>query len=143
MPAGRPTKYKPEFCDQAKKLAEIGAIDAEIARFFEVSESTLNLWKDEYPELSESLKEGKNLADSKVQKSLFQRATAGYEQKAVKIFQYEGQTFEHEYIERFPPSDTACIFWLKNRRKEEWRDKQEHELSGNLDLVTTVNIIEK
>ncbi|MBL3206262.1 terminase, partial [Klebsiella pneumoniae] len=41
---GRPSKYKPEFAEQAKKLAVLGATDAQMADFFEVSVSTINLW---------------------------------------------------------------------------------------------------
>ena len=129
MAAGRPTKYKPEFCELARKTAEIGAIDGEIANIIGVAESTLNLWKEEHPEFSEALKAGKAVADSKVQKSLYHRAT-GYENQAVKIFQNEGQTFEHAYTERYPPDPTSCIFWLKNRQKDQWRDKIETELTG-------------
>ena len=39
-----------------------------------------------------------------------------------KIFQYEGQEFRVPYREKMPPDTTACIFWLKNRKKAEWRD---------------------
>ncbi len=36
MPAGRPSKFKDEYIEQARKLAALGATDQEIADFFEV-----------------------------------------------------------------------------------------------------------
>ena len=56
---GRPTKYKSEYAEQAVKLCMLGMTDAEMASFFDVSESTLNLWKEAHPEFSESIKRGK------------------------------------------------------------------------------------
>lgn len=125
----RPSKFQPEYVEQARKLAQLGATDKEIADFFEVHEATLNRWKAEYPELCESLKSGKAHADDRVERSLYHRAI-GYKHDAVKIFQNNGIPLEVPYIEHFPPDTTAAIFWLKNRRPAEWRDKRETELSG-------------
>ena len=59
-PGGRPTKYRDELPAQAKKLCRLGATDAEMAEFFEVSESTINEWKLAYDEFSESIKKGQD-----------------------------------------------------------------------------------
>jgi hypothetical protein len=32
-----------------------------------------------------------------------------------------------KYIEHIPPDVTACIFWLKNRDPQHWRDSQQLE----------------
>lgn len=127
----RPSKYKPEFARQAIKLCELGATDRDIAEFFEVNESTLNRWKQTYPEFCESLKVGKDPADDRVEQSLYRKAT-GYSFDAEKIFQYNGEPVRVAYVEHVPPSDTACIFWLKNRRPEQWRDKPEREGEGDV-----------
>ena len=127
MPAGRPTAYQPEFVEQAEKLAKLGATDMEIADFFEVDVRTINRWKITHPEFCQSLKEGKDEADAKVIRSLFQRAT-GFEHDSVKIFCQEGQVIEAPFREFVVPDTTACIFWLKNRRSKEWRDKTEVDL---------------
>lgn len=132
---GRPSKYKAAFVKQAKKLAELGATDRDAAEFFEVSEATLNRWKQAHPEFCASLKVGKAAADDRVEQSLYRKAT-GYTFDAVKIFMPAGadKPVYAEYVEHVPPSDTACIFWLKNRRPEEWRDKpdgpSDDELAG-------------
>lgn len=121
---GRPSKYKEEFTEQARKLCLLGATDAELAEFFDVSEATLNTWKKEHPDFLESLKDGKLLADATIADSLYQRAK-GYSHKAVKIMVVAGVVEQVEYIEHYPPDPTSMIFWLKNRQPKRWRDKQQ------------------
>lgn len=133
--AGRPTEYKEEYCVQVEKLCKLGATDKEIADFFEVTEQTINNWKSDYPEFFESIKKGKTLADANVADRLYQRAM-GYTHDAVKIFPSGGEAEDKDgnkvkgplivpYQEHYPPDTVAAIFWLKNRQKEKWRDKQE------------------
>lgn len=126
---GRPTKYHDDLVRQAYELALLGLTDAEMARVFDVEEKTLNNWKDAHPEFLQSLKDGKDIADAQVTKSLYKRAT-GYEHKAVKISANpNGDEHVTEYIERYPPDTTACIFWLKNRQRAKWRDKVETDVN--------------
>lgn len=129
---GRPSAYKPEYAKQAMKLCALGATDRDIADFFEISEATLYRWKLAHPAFCEALKVGKEPADDRVEQSLYRKAT-GYSFDTVKIFQFNGTPVVVDYVEHVPPSDTACIFWLKNRRPERWRDKPEGE--GSSDLV--------
>src|ERR1700704_3617808 len=121
MPAGRPTAYRPEFAAQAEKFCRLGATDRELADLFDVAESTVNLWKLEHAEFSESLKRGKGEADANVADRLYMRAT-GYSHDAVKIFMPAGhnEPVYASYTERYAPDTTACIFWLKNRRPDLW-----------------------
>lgn len=130
---GRPSKFDPEKCVQAEKLAKLGATDKEIADFFEVTEQTLNNWKQAHPDFFESLKRGKAVADAEVASKLFHRAT-GYEHPEDKIFQYEGMPVVVPTIKHYPPDTVACIFWLKNRRPELWRDKQDVEHGGKVQV---------
>lgn len=128
--AGRPTSYKPEYVKQAAKLAKLGATDIEIADFFGVAEATLNNWKNSQPGFLESLKVAKEEADQRVERSLYRRAL-GFEHEAVKIFcSKDGEVTQVPYREVVPPDTTACIFWLKNRKKDQWRDKQDLEHTG-------------
>jgi hypothetical protein len=128
---GRPPKYTPEFAEQARKLCLLGATDEEIAAFFEVEVRTVYRWKLDHDEFCQALKAGKAEADERVERSLYQKAV-GYRQQAVKIFMPAGATnpVYADYVENLAPDTTAAIFWLKNRRPQEWRDKQEHEHSG-------------
>ena len=70
----RPTKYQEAYAEQARKLCLLGYTDAELADFFEVSESTINKWKLDYPKFSETIKKGKAVADAEVSDRLYQRA---------------------------------------------------------------------
>lgn len=135
---GRPSKYKPEYVEQAHKLCLLGATDAQLADFFQVNEDTINEWKKVHQDFSESLKQGKFEADSTVAQKLFHRAT-GYTHPAVKIFAdpKTGTKMKVEYEEHYAPDTTACIFWLKNRQPAMWRDKVEQVHSGDLNLTVS------
>jgi hypothetical protein len=131
MPRGRPSKFKTEFVKQAAKLAGLGATDREMADFFEVSEQTFNTWKLTHPDFLESLKLGKDASDDRVEQSLYRKAL-GYSFDSEKIFHYQGQVVRTACVEHVPPDTTACIFWLKNRRHEQWRDKPDGMGDDNL-----------
>ncbi len=124
MPAGRPTKYKKEFVETAKFLAEKGFTDKEVSKVLGVTETTLNTWKKNHPEFLVSLKAGKAISDAEVERSLFERAT-GYSHPEDKIFNDNGTPLVVPITKRYPPDTTAAIFWLKNRRPNDWREKQQ------------------
>lgn len=121
---GRPTKYKPEYAKQAKKLCLLGATDKDLADFFNVDEATINRWKKSKPVFCKSLKGAKEKADARVVRSLYQRAI-GYDHIDTHFASYEGEIISKEYMKHFIPDVTAQIFWLKNRQPEKWRDVKE------------------
>lgn len=128
--AGRPTDYREEYAEQARKLAELGATDQEVASFFAVDVRTIYRWKHDHDTFCQSLKVGKEVADDRVERSLYQKAI-GYEQEEVKIFmpaQAEAPVYA-PFVAKIAPDTTAAIFWLKNRRSQEWRDKTTTELT--------------
>lgn len=130
----RPTKYKPEFVQQAAKLCALGATDIEIADFFGVSVATLYRWKNEYQEFCESLKVSKEIADNRIERSLFAKAN-GYEHDETDIRVVMNAIVKTKMRKFYPPDTTACIFWLKNRQPEKWRDKQDVEHTGSVTLT--------
>lgn len=136
MPAGRPTAYKAEFAKQVEHLTQLGATDQEVADFFEVDVRTIYRWKHEHNEFCQALKVGKEIADERVERSLYQRAI-GYEQEEVKIFMPSGaeEPVYAPFRAKVAPDVTAGIFWLKNRRKDQWRDKSEVEHSVAEDVA--------
>lgn len=125
---GRPTEYKPEFNRQAEKLCLLGSTDKDMADFFEVSETTINNWKQKYPDFLESIKRGKISADATVASRLYKRAI-GYEHDEDKIFNNQGEPLIVPTTKHVQPDTTAAIFWLKNRQPAKWRDKQELDVT--------------
>jgi transposase len=121
MPAGRPTKYKPEFCEIVIACGDEGKGKAEMARELEIHHSTFSAWQEEHPEFSAAVKE-----------ALF-RSQAWWEGKGRQATFGEVQGF----------NATSYIFNMKNRFPDEWRDKHEvenkHDVSDPLaDLLAAV-----
>lgn len=129
MPVGRPSKFKEEFIGQAEKLCKLGATDEEVADFFGVEVRTIYRWKGENSAFCQALKLGKEECDDRVEKSLYSRAV-GYKHADVDIRVIEGQVVQTPIVKHYPPETVAGIFWLKNRRSQQWRDKVQQELSG-------------
>jgi hypothetical protein len=127
---GRPSSYKPEYVNMAKQAAKLGATDADLAKIFGVSDATIDSWKAQHPDFLGSLKAGKEEADARVERSLYQRGV-GYSFNSEKIFcNKDGEVTRVPIVEHVPPDVTACIFWLKNRDPAHWRDawQLEHSL---------------
>lgn len=136
----RPSKFQEEFIPQAEKLCKLGATDMEVADFFEVDVRTLYRWKAENEAFCQALKAGKEVADERVERSLYARAN-GYEHNEVDIRVVGGEIVQTPIRKYYPPDTTACIFWLKNRRAAEWRDKVEQEHSGTVQIGRVVREI--
>lgn len=134
----RKSTYKPEFAEQAHKFCLLGATNDQLAQLLGVSARTIDAWLATKPDFAERVKAGRAVADATVSESLYRRAL-GYSHKAVKIMSYEGQSFEHEYTEHYPPDTVACIFWLKNRRPDLWRDKIEHQHGADDELLAALD----
>lgn len=125
----RPSKFKVEFIAQAEKLCKLGATDAEVADFFEVDVRTLYRWKGENEAFCHALKIGKVESDERVERSLFSRAI-GYEHDEVDIRVVNQEIIQTPIKKYYPPDTTAAIFWLKNRKPGEWRDKTQLDGAG-------------
>ena len=125
---GRPTKYKAEYVEQAKKLCRLGATDAELADFFKVAITTVWRWQSRYEDFCNATKVGGDHSDDRVERSLFQRAI-GYTYDAVKIMQFQGKEVIVPYQEHVPPETAAASLWLRNRRPAKWRDKTEQDVN--------------
>jgi hypothetical protein len=125
LKSGRPSSYKKEYAKQAQKLCALGATDMEVADFFQVSVATISNWKNGHKDFLEALKSGKAKSDERVERSLYHRAI-GYSFDSEEIFNNKGEIIRVPVRKHLPPDTTAMIFWLKNRRKEQWRDRYEH-----------------
>ena len=153
MGAGRPTDYRPEFAEQVTKLCLLGATDAQLADFFEVCEDTIHEWKKVHPKFSESIRAGKRVADAEIAHSLFNRAkgaryttTQPFKVKRTEYDEKGKKTTETEDVISVPvevteaPDTTACSLWLCIAPGD-WRDKVDHELSGEVSIKRVVSDI--
>lgn len=130
---------EPEGLLRIEGWARDGLTDEQIAQNMGVAYSTFRTWRDKYSALSAVLKKNKDVADRQVENSLFERALGGTHEvrKTFKVkekyYDDHGKLCEKEKLvqatdEMYIPGDTtAQIFWLKNRKPDKWRDKQEHE----------------
>ena len=101
--------------------ARDGLTDEQIAKNIGINRTTLYDWKKKEVNIADALKKGKKVIDFEVENALLKRAL-GYE--------YEEETYENGILtkkvkKQVPPDTTAQIFWLKNRKKEQWREKVE------------------
>ena len=124
---------------QLESWARDGLTDEQIASNMGITRSTLNEWKKKYSDISDTLKRGKNVTDIKVENALLKRAL-GYRYTEVtreKVFNAKTGKFEltptKEVTKEVAPDTTAQIFWLKNRRPEQWRDKRDVAVEGEID----------
>lgn len=130
---GRKSPFSPEMIHQVEQLGRLGAEAEEIARFFQVCTATVWNWRQKHPEFDDALQRGKEEADRAVEESLFRRAM-GYTVKETQVTKRildDGEliTEQKETTKHIQPSDTAIIFWLKNRRKDRWADVQKLDLT--------------
>lgn len=131
---GRPTLFKEEYIDLGRKFSLLGATDVQMAEFFEVHIDTLMEWKKVHPSFSEALKAGKIQADAEIANRLFWRAR-GYSHPETHVSSYQGQVCLTELTRHYPPDTVACIFWLKNRRPDLWRDKGEEAANTAITII--------
>lgn len=139
----RPEEWlEPEKLTLLTAWARDGLLDSQIAKNMGVSEGTLYNYKKKYPAIKEAFRKGKEVVDIEVENALFKKAL-GYTvtvQKAFKlkdvIYGENGKKISEkeriEYAEEkmhIPADTTAQIFWLKNRKPKEWREKQEVSVS--------------
>lgn len=144
---GRPSLYREEFAEQARKLCLLGATDEELADFFEIDVRTIYDWKRTKVEFSQATMRGKILADAEVASKLFERA-CGYSHQATKLYRNEdGLVTEARYTVEYPPDTQAASLWLRNRRRQDWRDRHEvavdDQAADLLDRYTEEQLIER
>lgn len=138
---GRNSAYQPEYADQARKLCLLGATDAELANFFEVSERTINRWKGEHPAFRQSIIDGKVKADAEVADSLYRRAT-GEHVEIEKLVKDGDGNYTAMRIKQYIPGDpTAAYKWLLNRRRGDWSDSVSLRHDGEIKHEITRRII--
>lgn len=139
MAKGKYHKWlEPEGLLLIEGWARDGLTEEQIANNMGIAVSTLGNWKNAHIEILEALKRGKEVVDILVENALLKRAI-GYEYEEVKKKYENGELTEKTITKKeVAPDTTAQIFWLKNRRPDKWRDKQEivnDEALNRLDAI--------
>ena len=145
--AGR-GKYKYWLSEEGQiKLsgwAKSGLTDEQIAKRMRVSRSTLNVWKDKYPEIKASICEEKDIVDFKVENALLKRALGYTSVERIKERHYNNVSKQFELVvvkeihKDIPPDNAAAMFWLKNRKPDVWRDRVEKPVDqGQIEAATS------
>jgi len=137
-------KYQKWLTDEGLTLitgwARDGLTNEDIAHNIGITRKTLQKWLNKYSDISNALKEGKEVADYKVVNALYKRSL-GYEYKEIQttVEDIEGKIRKKKIItEKHMPADTTAIaIWLNNRRPKDFKrnrgkedldkDKFEHE----------------
>lgn len=133
-----------------KGWARDGLTDEQMAQKMGIVPSTFYAWILKYPEISEAIKNGKEPVDIDVEDSMVKLALGHYvtvkkpmkvrTEKRLKKKDKDGKEYETgviveehiEYVDEqvyIPPNVTAQIFWLKNRKPDQWKDKREQVVS--------------
>lgn len=135
---GRPSVFSQDVFRKIVDLYGQGLTDIQVAEIIGIHVDTLLDWRKKKLAFSWSVAEAKLLADEMVESSLFQRAI-GYNHPEERLFCSEGQVIRAETVKHYPPEPKAQIFWLKNRKPKEWKDRVEiaHEPMGKLFIETS------
>jgi hypothetical protein len=120
----------PEGLMRLEAWARDGLTDEQIAHNMRINVKTLWDWKTKYDPICSALKKGKEVVDIQVENALFKRAL-GYEyEETVTETRSDGTSLTRVFKKHMPPSETAMIYWLKNRRPQAWRDRREAEANN-------------
>lgn len=137
--SGSKSRYKAELVPQVEKLAAEGWLQREMMEFFGISETTWKRWKREHPELRAAVERGNKAPDDHVEASLYHRAR-GYSHAEERMFfdSKSGKVHRATTVKHYPPDTQAAMFWLTNRRPEQWKHKTETAHLGKLSLEELV-----
>ncbi|MGO5053633.1 helix-turn-helix domain-containing protein [Lachnospiraceae bacterium LCP25S3_G4] len=147
-------KYEYWISDDGRRRLEAyardGLTDKQIANNIGIAVSTLNNWKNDHVEILESLKRGKEVVDIEVENALLKRALGyKYKETTKELFVDKNNGTEELKVTKVVekevvPDTTAQIFWLKNRKPEEWRDKRQVDVDNkktNSDIIKNMKVL--
>lgn len=139
----------PEGLLKLEGWARDGLTDEQIAKNMGINVKTLWTWKNKHDPICNALKRGKEVVNRQVENALLRKALGDtiVLKKPIKtkevLYENGKRVKETEHIEivdeevLLTPDTTAQIFWLKNRKPDKWRDKQDVQVSGELEMEKT------
>ena len=121
---GQPSSYKPEYIELAHNYCLLGATNEVLGDFFGVTSRTIDNWIATHPDFADAVYKGRAVADAVVVRALFERAK-GFSHQVTRTTLYQGEQHTITNTVSYPPDTQACMFWLRNRRPEDWWAKAE------------------
>lgn len=120
--------------------AKDGLSDEQIAHNIGINKGTIYQWKKKYKAIDEVLKKGKEVVDRQVENALLKRALGYDYEEETKMIAESGKKSIKVVKKHIPPDTTAIIFWLKNRKREQWRDVNKIEIDKPVQVEQSTNI---
>jgi hypothetical protein len=131
---GRPSLYRRDYCDLARNYCLLGATNADLAGFFDVTTRTIDNWIAVHSEFATAVRDARAVADAKVARCLYERAV-GYEHTVERTVWHLGKERPVSEKVHLPPDTRACIFWLRNRQPRYWNGRGEMQPDGMDDIA--------
>lgn len=135
---GRPTLYRRDYCELARNYCLLGATNADLAGFFDVTTRTIDNWIAVHPEFATAVREARAIADAKVARCLYVRAV-GYEQTVERTVLHLGKEWTITNKVRHPPDTRACTFWLRNRQPRFWNGRAAVSAEDAIDDIAVLD----
>lgn len=111
----------------------------DIANRIGITVRALSKWRDQFPEINEALKRGREIIDYKVENALL-KAALGYKTKESRVLietdRKNGDLVREERettIKEVAPNVNACQVWLYNRKPELWKKNRDNTIELNED----------
>lgn len=141
------SKYDPAWHDDwAWSMAVKGATNEEMAQAFRISARTFIRWTKKFKSLREAVERGKYIADSKVEKALYERATGYTVTDEEKLIEYDKDgnvkpVRVKKQTKNVAPDTMAIMYWLNNRKRNHWSQKQDIALSASENVEDVVIVL--
>lgn len=140
-------KFSKEIIEKICKHLKAGSTITSACEAVGISRETFYDWMNKKPDISDTIKKAMAIPDKKVENALFKTATGSFrytERHYEQIKDAKGKATEMQLVKtvkkRGLPNVTAQIFYLKNRKPEEWKDRHELGLSGNM-LIKVISAV--
>jgi hypothetical protein len=143
------TKPQSKYQEDYPRIAEVacsegGFTDLKLARLFDVSKSTINNWKKDYPEFKAALKVGKDVFDTTVVEASFLKRCTGYAfnettREPAEIVELNKHSLSEKVVKmvitkrvrkHVVPDAKGCLDWLCNRAPDRWKKSKHVEITG-------------
>ena len=123
--------------------ARDGLTDKQISHNMGVAWSTLKIWKTRFPALTDALRKGKEVVDREVENALYKRALGYWVTETKTTTLPDGAVKVEEIRKHVAPDTTAQIFWLKNRKPDQWREKNDLTLTPSNGVLESLMELHK